>query len=243
MNYVDLQNVKANAAAATKIEDLQVAFANATTIVDALNAESAKIMAELEAQKNVVAQVEKAKQEAIASNAAIVTEAAETKKQLDEVKKQLDEIKAAQAEAAAEEQFQARMTALDEEFDLEKEERALLVDDVRAAPTVEAFAKFMDKQKVLMKDKSKKAKMAKKAADDKKAQDAKDSADDNDEDDMKAKAAKVDFKEIFASAVRTDSTLPNSVSPSEGTLKDFAAAAFADTEIGGRKLSEFAKKD
>lgn len=232
MKHADLQKVKEQAAAATKIEDLQVAFANAAQLAEILNTESERIVKDLETQKALNIELEKAKQEAVAARAQLATEVAE-------VKKQLGEIKAAQEATAAEEKFHARMATLDEVFDLEKEERALLVDEVRAS-TDEAFAKFVEKQKVLMKDKTKACKAAKKAADKTKADELCAS--------LIAKGVKItagdsiDFAEILASATRTDATLPNEIDKGKPSLKEQYAEAFADVEIGGVKVSELAKK-
>lgn len=241
MNPADIKKVTDQAAAATKLEDLQVAFASAAHIIEALNTESERRFVEIETQKGLAAEVAKAKETAEAQAKLAGEAQAKVAAELDTVKKQLAEIQTAQANAAAEAEFDSRMTALDEEFDLGKEERALLVDEVRAAPTTEAFAKFMAKQKVLMKDKTKSCKAAKKAADKAKsdelcaalaAKGVKVTAGDN-----------VDFVEILASATRTDGTLPNAVQTGGTSLLDQAKDAFSDFTIGGRDASKIATKE
>lgn len=240
MNSADIKKVTDQAAAATKLEELQVAFASAAHIIEALNTESERRAQEVETQKGLAAEVAKAKETAEAQAKLAGEAQAKVTAELETVKKQLTEIQAAQALAAAEEEFNSRMTTLDEEFELGKEERALLIDEVRAAPNAEAFAKFMAKQKVLMKDKTKTAKAAKKAADKTKSDELCAA--------LAAKGVKVtpgdniDFAEILASAVRTDGTLPNAVTAGD-TLLDKAKAAFSDFTIGGREAGKITAKE
>lgn len=77
--------------------------------------------------------------------------------EIEVLKTSLAEIEAARASEAAESAFNSRMAALDEEFTLDDEDRAILVDDVKACESDEAFAKLMKKCKKLMKTKMKSA--------------------------------------------------------------------------------------
>lgn len=77
-----------------------------------------------------------------------------------ELTKKLEGIEAAEKAKLAEANFNSRMGALDEAFDLEDEDRALLVEEVREVATQEAFAAWFDKKKKLMKEKTKAYKKA-----------------------------------------------------------------------------------
>lgn len=243
----DIKALKLQAAAATKIEDLQVTFASAVDIVDLITKKSEELEAKAKAQENATAAIEQAKQEALASNAQL-------QKDLDAVKTQLTEVKVAQESAAASARFEARMGALENEFELDDDIRSVIVQEVRdCAADEQSFAKLNDKFKKL--------KFAKKGAK-KDAKDAK-ADDDGDDDDATAKKIKakmdkacaalavagvkvklndeLDFIEIIASAERIDATLPNGVEANE-SLKELAAKAFGSgMTIGGKTIDEWNK--
>lgn len=73
------------------------------------------------------------------------------------LKAELDAIKAAQAAAAQEAKFNSRMESIEAEFDLDDEDRSLIVEEVRCMVDDEMFAKWMGKQKKLMAGKKKSA--------------------------------------------------------------------------------------
>lgn len=77
------------------------------------------------------------------------------KKALEDIKKELEEIKAKQLEKEANEKFQVRMAALDNEYNLEDEERRLIASDIKELDE-ENFASWLEKFKVFAKSKKKK---------------------------------------------------------------------------------------
>jgi hypothetical protein len=102
---------------------------------------------------------EKAKDEALANEikakADLEERATGLGKAVEALQKQLDEISAKQTAAANEAAFNSRMAALDETFDLDDDDRAILVDEVKALESEAAFMPWMDKKKKLMKEKAK----------------------------------------------------------------------------------------
>lgn len=150
-------------------------------------------------------------------------------KELTAMKDELSKLKAAQASTLAEEKFGSRMSALDEEFNLDDDDRAILGEDVRALPadSDEAFAKFMTKQQKLLKEKSKKN--AKKIK-----------ADDGDDADAKAslgKEAVAAVKEVPAQEI------PNAAVVETLSLKEQFKLAFgAGTTVGGILAKDIKQK-
>lgn len=159
MKPADIQALKERASKATEVKELTEVVASATGIIDAIVAESERQEAARKEAESHSAKIEEAKQQAVAA-------AEQLKKDLDAVKAELDTIKQAQATADAEKTFNERMTAIDSTFELNDDERQEIVSDVRDLST-EAFAKWMDKSKKLMKEKMKEHK--KKMADEAKA--------------------------------------------------------------------------
>jgi hypothetical protein len=150
---------------------------------------------------------QKAKDEALASEtkakADLEARASNLGKAVEALQKQLDEITAKQSAAANEAAFNSRMAALDEVFDLDDEDRAILVDEVKALESEAAFMPWMDKKKKLMKEKTKAYKAEKSKCMAKKLTEAgvKFTLDE----------ATLDVKEIFASvkADPTEAKIPN----------------------------------
>jgi len=82
--------------------------------------------------------------------------AEEVKAQLETTAKELEELKARVAEKEALELFHSRMEDLDQTFELDDEDRSVILDDVKSlASTDEAFAAFKEKLSVLWKQKTK----------------------------------------------------------------------------------------
>lgn len=102
---------------------------------------------------------EKAKDEALANEtkakADLEARASGLGKAVEELQAKLDEIERKQSAAANEAAFNSRMAALDETFDLDDDDRAILVDEVKALESDAAFMPWMDKKKKLMKEKTK----------------------------------------------------------------------------------------
>jgi hypothetical protein len=225
----DIKSLKERLSKVTKIEELTEVVASVSPVLDAIVAESERQEAarvEAEAQN---AKIEAAKAQAVAT-------AEQVTKELEVVKAELAQIKAAQAAVAAEQAFQNRMASIDEVFELDNDERAEIVADIKDLSD-EAFAKWMDKSKKLMKEKMKTEKK-KKADEAKAAQDA-----------MLAKLAEkgvkltdagVDVSEIIASAQSnpTSTAAGTVVIPVGNDLNTLAKSAMAGMSIGGKKIAD-----
>jgi hypothetical protein len=101
------------------------------------------------AEKEEAAKAAVAKQEEVAKRAESLSQA------VAELTKKLEDIELAEKQKTAEANFNARMGALDETFDLDDEDRSFLVEEVRSLDTEAAFAAWFDKKKKLMKEKTK----------------------------------------------------------------------------------------
>jgi len=77
---------------------------------------------------------------------------------VEKLEKELAEIKARASAAAAEEQFQARMAEICNDYDLDEDAKAVVAADVKSLGDDESFAAFKKKFSVLSKEKSKKFK-------------------------------------------------------------------------------------
>lgn len=187
------------------------------------------IKKELEQKSVQYAQEVKAKEEEAlaAEEKAKLAEAqvAELTTSVSALKEQLKELRAAQAAAEAQAAFSARMSALDDTFELDDEDRALMVDEIREIESDEAFAKFMDKNKKLMKEKTKdyKAKMKAKATETAAA--------------SKKEEVKVD--EVIASVVEDKNQEISRDTEGAVSLTEQVRAAFGRaTVVGGKQFSE-----
>lgn len=224
----DIQSLKDRLSKVTKVEELSEVVASTSPILDAIVAESERQEAARKEAEAQSAKIEEAKAQALAT-------AEELKKELDVVKSELAQIKAAQAAAAAEEAFQARMVTIDEVFDLADDERAEIVADVKDLSD-EAFAKWMDKSKKLMKEKMKAYKMEK-AKEMKASQDATVAKLAEKGVKVKVTDSGLDVEEIIASAHQNPVSTPAGtvIQPSQNDLKSLAAAAMKGMTFGGKK--------
>lgn len=111
----------------------------------------------------------------------------ETKKELDKVKEDLNKIKLENEAKARSEAFSARMSTLDDKFELNDKEKEILGNKVKNIEKDEDFNKFLEETEILL---AAKKKMPKK--DDKKD-------DDDDDDDDDSKDGKKDQKDMKAS--------------------------------------------
>ena len=109
---------------------------------------SEKYAAELKQKEEAAAVAEKVRAE-------LEDRASNLGKAIEDLQAKLHEIEEKQAATFAEQKFNDRMASLDETFDLEEDDRSILVDEVKAMKSDEAFSLFMDKQKKLMKEKTK----------------------------------------------------------------------------------------
>jgi hypothetical protein len=145
-------------------------------------------------------------------------------------------MRAQQEASEASQKFNDRMASLDEEFDLDDEDRKIIASDIKGLDE-EGFAAYMTKAKKLMcgKSKAEKAKKAKEMADKdceaaKAAEQAKAAAE--------AKVA-ADAKEALASAEAEKGTiLPNGNHPVvDEKLRSEMKSAFADSfKINGKTV-------
>lgn len=126
----------------------------------------------------------------------------ETLAQLEVLKSELQVIKDAQIASAKETQFNEHMSLIDQTFDFDDEELGLITQEIRDLDQ-ESFAKWFDKSKKLMEEKTKTYKSEKKQAMEKKACDA----------GLKLEVDEktLDFKQIIASAKQVESNEPNIV--------------------------------
>jgi len=228
---LDIQSLKERLSKVTKIEDLNEVVASVSPVIDAIVAESERqeqVRKEAEAH---TAKIEAAKAEALANATKLSAE-------LEVVKAELAQIKAAQDAAAAEQAFNTRMSTIDEVFELADDERAEIVADVKGLSD-EAFAKWLDKSKKLMKEKMKSEK-AKKAGEAKAAQDAIIAKFTEKGVKVKVTDTGFDVEEIIASAQGNPISAPAGtvVRPTSNDLASLAKAAMSTMTIGGKKIDQ-----
>lgn len=235
MNKDLLEQMKQKVASAQTLDEMRAAFIDTAAIADVITAESVRLSEELAAEKARGTEIEANRVAAQAANDQLKTDLAA-------LRAELDGIKAATIATEAAARFDERMAMIDIEFELADDERTLLVDEVK--PLDEAgFGTWMVRAKKLMKEKTKDFK--KKQKDDKKqktdemcaalaARGVKVTLDENDL-----------FKEIIASAQANNVSDPvlNNIEANTKTLKERMEEEFLNSaSIGGKKLSEFAKK-
>jgi hypothetical protein len=148
-----------------------------------------------------------------------------------ELQKELESVRQAQASAEADRAFQERMAALDSTFELDDEDRAFLKEEIEVLASDEAFAKWFEKKKKLMKEKTKTFIEQKKAEKSK-------SFDDNDSDD-KDKMVKA----AVASIVEEKGQGIANSSDSEGvSIKDLVEKVFKNSvTVGGKSIQDIKK--
>lgn len=142
-----------------KIEDITDTLlkeATASSVVEFIHEEIKKANDQFLADKSVKENELKAANEKISTMNA---EHEVVKKQVEELAQKLAEIEAEKLAKAKEETFSMRMAALDEEFDLEDEDRKVLASDIKDL-NEEGFAAYKNKMAVLMKEKNKSFKKA-----------------------------------------------------------------------------------
>ena len=241
-----LQSFQDKIAKAASLEDVKTIFAT-ESLSDIIAAESVRLQKEKEVAESLASELQKAKDAADATALQTAKDLEVVRSEAVALKAELAEIRTAQETAAAQQKFQERMTALNDIFDLDDETRAFFLDDVKACSTDEAFAKFMDKNKKLHKEKMKDVKKQKAIDDKKKDDDAKAAL-------VAALAAKgikasaaetgLSIEEIIASAVAApvNGEIVNVIVPPVD-IKDAARAAFAGAfTIGGKPAAEFGTK-
>ncbi len=144
---MDITQLKQSLAAVKSVEDLPTAVANVSLFADAIAAASEKLAAERKTAQDA-AQAALASVEQVKADLAALT-------------KTHNEMVASQQAQAAEDAFNQHMAAVEATFDLDTEVRAEIVDEVKAAASDEAFAKWMTSAKKKMKGFIKKGEKAK----------------------------------------------------------------------------------
>jgi hypothetical protein len=229
-NMKSLKDIQEKVASAQKLEDYQQVVAGILEIAQAIENESVRLSDELEAEKARGAQIESAKAEAHAANEQLKTD-------LQAVKSELDVIKANQQAAEADALFNERMATVDEKFELSDEDRGYVAEEIKDLDN-EAFAKWMDKNvKSIRKEKTKESKAAKQRELDEIRASREQATQPN---------AEAVVREALASAKGNivSDPIPNNIDVSTQTLREQMAAEFSEhVTIGGKKLSEYNKKD
>jgi len=161
--------------------------------------------------------------EANEKHEALEKEHAEVKERLDKVQATLHTLEAEKAAKEAEEKFTQRMSAMDEEFKLEDEERELIASDIKDMGD-EDFSAYQEKLNVLMKHRSREvveANERQKAEEEAKATEAAKA-----EEVVEASAEDV-IEDAIENAEPQEDDLPNSIEASEPTIYEKYKAAFA----------------
>ena len=183
-----------------KTQDSKEVFANVRQILaDEISKASEEFAKKQEEEKTRAESLAKEKEAAELAQA-------ELKKQLDTIQAELKAMKDAEVLARKEQSYQDHMGLIDQTFDLEDDELALITAEVRDLDD-ESFAKWFDKSKKLMKEKTKAYKAEKKEKMEKKLCDA----------GVKASFDEktLDFKEILASAKQVEPAISNVVGTSK----------------------------
>ncbi len=209
-------------------EALKLAVAGINPIADAILAENARYEQEAKDAKEATLKAQEEKKNADLA----ATQASEDLKAL---KLQLAEIKSRQDAAEAQAKFDNRIAAITEEYDLSDEERCIIVAQIKDLDDAN-FATWQASAKVMLKEKSKSVKKAKKA----KMEEEMTKAGVK----VKIDANTLEFSEILASVKEiAGQEIANTltIQPSE-TLAEQLKAGFGDTiSLGGTKLSQLKK--
>ncbi len=199
-----------------KVKPTQEVFANVRQVLaDEISKASEDFIKKENEAKALADSLAKAKEEAEVAQK-------ETLAQLEAIKVELQTLKDAQVAAAKETQFNEHMSLIEQTFDFDEDESALIVAEIRDLDQ-ESFAKWFDKSKKLMKEKTKAFKADKKAAMEKKACDA----------GLKLEVDEktLDFKQIIASAKQVEANESNIVGEvSVPSILELAQKAFGSNK-------------
>ena len=206
----------------TKIEDITDSLlkeATASSVVDFIAEEIKKANDTFLAEKTAKENELKAANEKIAS---VTSEHEAVKKQVAELTEKLASLEAEKVAKEKEETFNVRMASLDEEYDLEDEDRKVIASDIKDL-NEESFSAFKDKMSVLMKEKKKsykKAQAEKMQKEMAKAEEIKAS-----EAPAQATTQEV-VEEAVDNGVKASTEIPNSAPAAQPSVKEKYAAAF-----------------
>jgi hypothetical protein len=228
----------------TKIEDITDTLlkeVTASSITEFIGEEIKKLNDQFSAEK---AEKENALKAATEKSETALAEQETLKKQLAEVSEKLSAIEAQQLAKAQEEAFNMRMADLDNEYDLNDEDRKVLASDIKDL-TEEGFSAYKSKMSILMKEKNKAAKkaaqekMSKKDVKQDLEEDVKDKGVDENKEDKTGKMVKASVEstseisttqEVVEQAVdngsKASTEIPNSAPATEQTVREKYASAF-----------------
>lgn len=155
--------------------------------------------------------------------------------QMKQVQATIDTLNTEKAEREKVEKFNVRMASINEEYELDDEVRAALVEDIKAIASDEEFTKWQTKAKVLLKGFAKKKMPPKDDNDKDKDKDGdckgkKSKADDEDAQAAAAKAAaeaQAAIDKAIDNGDKSKGGLPNGSAANPQSLKEKYAAAFA----------------
>ena len=222
----DNNNVKNNTSKAMKITKLEDITEESVKVLEA-SAVSDFIQEQLRTASEQFSMEKKRfsteLNEANEKHEALEKEHAEVKERLDKVQATLHTLEAEKAAKEAEEKFTQRMSAMDEEFKLEDEERELIASDIKDMGD-EDFSAYQEKLNVLMKHRSREvveANERQKAEEEAKAAEAAKA-----EEVVEASAEDV-IEDAIENAEPQEDDLPNSIEASEPTIYEKYKAAFA----------------
>jgi len=210
----------------TKIEDITdelLKEATASSVVEFIVDEIKKANEQFIADKSAKENELKAANEKIQN---ITSDHEAVKKQIAELTEKLAVVEAEKLAKIQEETFNMRMAVLDEEFDLEDEDRKVLASDIKDL-TEENFAAYKNKMAVLMKEKNKAFKKSKTQTS-KASEEVKTSKEVKASEEIKTEISTT--QEVVEQAVDNGSKasveIPNSSPASQVSIKEKYASAF-----------------
>lgn len=187
---------------------------------------SEKFAEEQSAKDSVIAEAEKTKAE-------LESQLEELKQVGEQLKAELEKIKIEAEAREVEETFQNRMTTLDEEFDLDDEERQVIGEQIKNLDT-DSFEKWYKAFNVFAKSKNKKMMMEKKAAEQKMKEEKEGCASSEKNESAEVIASEQEKKEQEAAFVlekveAEEVALPNGAVAEDTLRQKFARAFNSDT--------------
>lgn len=206
------------------ITDESLKECTASSISDFISTELKKGSDEWETQKNALnTQIAKAQED----SKKLQDEQSKLQEQLKQMLATVETLNAEKLEREKVEKFNARMSEINEAFELDDEVRAALVEDVKAIASDEDFEKFKAKAKVLLKGFAKKTPPFGK---DKKVDEKECEKEEKCKKEEKASKCKADMETVVASAVENGEVskggLPNTASADTPTLMEKYKSAF-----------------
>jgi hypothetical protein len=211
----------------TKIEDITDTLlkeVTASSVTEFIAEEIKKVSDQFVAEKT---EKENALKAATEKSETALAEQENLKKQLEEVNQKLSAIQAEQEAKAKEETFNMRMASLDNEYDLENEDRGIIAKQIKDL-TEEGFEEYKSSLAVLMKEKSKAYKKAMKEKMEKevKAQ-VSEEAVASETEKVAEKATDEVVNQAVDNGTKASAEIPNSAPAAEPTVQEKYAKAFS----------------